>query len=166
MRVNLENSTDADPLDLFCYLAISTPARLDEASARRGMLTRRQRSFSLSASNAPRPSDGRGTKGEGLRESGKRAGVRCRISSQTTFFSYFAPEAREILNDGKYAADGEFQLVAMHKHQPDVQKVSPISQHANVNEIIQLRYAVSHRMATASQCCSVPPTEMRASEVE
>jgi DNA mismatch endonuclease (patch repair protein) len=33
---------------------------------------------SLSASTAPRPSDGRGIKGEGLRESGERAGVRCR----------------------------------------------------------------------------------------
>jgi len=33
---------------------------------------------SLSASNAPRPSDGRGIKGEGLRESGQKAVVMCR----------------------------------------------------------------------------------------
>jgi DNA mismatch endonuclease (patch repair protein) len=34
--------------------------------------------IALPAWNAPRPSDGRGIKGEGLRESGERAGVRCR----------------------------------------------------------------------------------------
>jgi len=46
--------------------------------------------------------------------------------------------------------DGELQLVAVRKHLPDVLKVSPISQHGNVNEIIgkfggadQLRDAVN-----------------------
>ncbi len=34
--------------------------------------------ISLSTSNAPRPSDGRGIKGEGLRESGQKAVVMCR----------------------------------------------------------------------------------------
>ena len=66
---------------------------------------------------------------------------------QTAFFNYFAPEAREILNDllEKYAADGELQFTL-----PDVLKVSPISDRGNVNEIIrkfggpsQLRNAVS-----------------------
>ncbi len=66
---------------------------------------------------------------------------------QTTFFDYFAPEAREILNDllEKYAADGELQFTL-----PDVLKVPPISHHGNVNEIIgkfggadQLRNAVN-----------------------
>jgi type I restriction enzyme R subunit len=52
---------------------------------------------------------------------------------QTAFFSYFAPEAREILNDllEKYATDGELQFTL-----PDVLKVPPISQHGNVGEII------------------------------
>ena len=51
---------------------------------------------------------------------------------QTAFFSYFAPEAREILNDllEKYAADGELQFTL-----PDVLKVPPISKHGNVAEI-------------------------------
>jgi len=66
---------------------------------------------------------------------------------QTAFFKFFAPEAREILNDllEKYAADGELQFTL-----PDVLKVPPISQHGNVNEIIgkfggadQLRNAVN-----------------------
>ena len=66
---------------------------------------------------------------------------------QATFFNYFAPEAREILNDllEKYATDGELQFTL-----PDVLKVPPISQHGNVNEIIrkfggadQLRNAVN-----------------------
>ena len=66
---------------------------------------------------------------------------------QMAFFNYFAPEAREILNDllEKYAADGELQFTL-----PDVLKVPPISQHGNVNEIIgkfggadQLREAVN-----------------------
>ena len=63
------------------------------------------------------------------------------------FFKFFAPEAREILNDllEKYAADGELQFTL-----PDVLKVRPISDHGNVNEIIgkfggadQLRTAVN-----------------------
>jgi type I restriction enzyme R subunit len=65
---------------------------------------------------------------------------------ETAFFKFFAPEAREILNDllEKYAADGELQFTL-----PDVLKVPPISMHGNVNEIIgkfggvdQLRNAV------------------------
>jgi type I restriction enzyme R subunit len=65
---------------------------------------------------------------------------------QAAFFNYFAPEAREILNDllEKYASDGELQFTL-----PDVLKVRPISDHGNVNEIIgkfggadQLREAV------------------------
>ena len=68
------------------------------------------------------------------------------------FFKFFAPEAREILNDllEKYASDGELQLVAVRKHLPDVLKVRPISDHGNVNQIIgkfggadQLRNAVN-----------------------
>jgi hypothetical protein len=84
MRVNLDKSMDqvalqagkpdADPFDLLCHLAFTAPACPDEACARRGMVTGSERSFSLSASNAPRPSDGRGIKGEGLRESGERTG--------------------------------------------------------------------------------------------
>ncbi len=66
---------------------------------------------------------------------------------ELAFFNYFAPEARQILNDllEKYAADGELQFTL-----PDVLKVPPISQHGNVAEIIgkfggaeQLRNAVS-----------------------
>jgi type I restriction enzyme R subunit len=66
---------------------------------------------------------------------------------ETTFFKFFAPEAREILNDllEKYATDGELQFTL-----PDVLKVRPISDHGNVNEIIgkfggadQLRNAVN-----------------------
>ena len=66
---------------------------------------------------------------------------------QASFFGYFAPEAREILGDllEKYANDGELQFTL-----PDVLKVPPISQHGNVNEIIdifggaaQLRNAVN-----------------------
>jgi type I restriction enzyme R subunit len=50
------------------------------------------------------------------------------------FFNYFAPEAREILNDllEKYADDGELQFTL-----PDVLKVRPISDHGNVAEIAQ-----------------------------
>jgi type I restriction enzyme R subunit len=52
---------------------------------------------------------------------------------QAAFFSYFAPEAREILSKllEKYAADGELQLTL-----PDVLKVPPISHRGNVNEIM------------------------------
>jgi type I restriction enzyme, R subunit len=66
---------------------------------------------------------------------------------QVAFFGYYAPEAREILNDllEKYAADGELQFTL-----PDVLKLPPISQHGNVAEIIgkfggadQLRDAVN-----------------------
>jgi type I restriction enzyme R subunit len=66
---------------------------------------------------------------------------------QTAFFSYFAPEAREILNDllEKYALDGELQFTL-----PDVLKVAPIWRHGNVAEIVrkfggpdQLRGAVN-----------------------
>src|SRR5216683_348152 len=66
---------------------------------------------------------------------------------ELAFFNYFAPEAREILNDllEKYAADGELRFTL-----PDVLKVAPISQHGNVAEIIgkfggadQLRNAVN-----------------------
>ena len=66
---------------------------------------------------------------------------------QAAFFGYFAPEAREILNDllEKYTADGELQFTL-----PDVLKVPLISQHGNVAEIIgkfggadQLRNAVN-----------------------
>jgi type I restriction enzyme R subunit len=66
---------------------------------------------------------------------------------QAAFFNYFAPEAREILDDllEKYASDGELQFTL-----PDVLKVRPISDHGNVNEIIgkfggadQLRTAVN-----------------------
>ena len=51
---------------------------------------------------------------------------------QAAFFNYFAPEAREILDDllEKYAIDGEIQFTL-----PDVLKVPPISQHGNVAEI-------------------------------
>jgi type I restriction enzyme R subunit len=54
---------------------------------------------------------------------------------QTAFFNYFAPEAREILNDlpEKYAADGELQFTL-----PDVLKVPPISKHGNVVEIARI----------------------------
>jgi type I restriction enzyme R subunit len=57
-------------------------------------------------------------------------------------FGYFAPEAREILDDllEKYADDGELQLVAVPKHPPDVPRrygVPPISHHGNVAEIAQ-----------------------------
>ena len=57
----------------------------------------------------------------------------------------FGPEAREILNDGKYATDGQLQFTL-----PDVLKAPPISQHDNAAEIIgkfggadQLRNAVN-----------------------
>ncbi len=54
---------------------------------------------------------------------------------QAAFFGYFAPEARDILNDllEKYAADGELQFTL-----PDVLKVPPISQRGNVAEIAKL----------------------------
>ena len=50
------------------------------------------------------------------------------------FFKFFAPEAREILDDllEKYASDGELQFTL-----PDVLKVRPISDHGNVAEIAQ-----------------------------
>ena len=53
---------------------------------------------------------------------------------QTAFFNYFAPEAREILNDllEKYAIDGELQFIL-----PDVLKVAPIWRHGNVGEIVR-----------------------------
>jgi type I restriction enzyme R subunit len=53
---------------------------------------------------------------------------------QAAFFGYFAPEAREILDDllEKYASDGELQFTL-----PDVLKVRPISDHGNVAEIAQ-----------------------------
>jgi type I restriction enzyme R subunit len=66
---------------------------------------------------------------------------------ETAFFNFFAPEAREILNDllEKYATDGELQFTL-----PDVLKVPPISEHGNVAEIAgrfggtdQLRNAVN-----------------------
>lgn len=49
------------------------------------------------------------------------------------FFKFFAPEAREILDEllEKYASDSELQFTL-----PDVLKLPPISQHGNVNEII------------------------------
>jgi type I site-specific restriction endonuclease len=52
---------------------------------------------------------------------------------KAAFFAYYAPEAREILNDllEKYAADGELQFTL-----PDVLKVPPLSSHGNVNEIM------------------------------
>ncbi len=68
-------------------------------------------------------------------------------TQQAAFFGYFAPEARDILNDllEKYATDGELQFTL-----PDVLKVPPISHHGNVAEIIgkfggpdQLRNAVN-----------------------
>jgi type I restriction enzyme R subunit len=67
-------------------------------------------------------------------------------SQREAFFSRFAPEARQILNDllEKHAADGELQFTL-----PEVVKPPPISQHGNVAEIIgkfggadQLRNAV------------------------
>jgi len=66
---------------------------------------------------------------------------------QAAFFDYYAPEAREILNDllEKYAMDGELQFTL-----PDVLKVAPLWRHGNVAEIIgkfggadQLRNAVN-----------------------
>jgi type I restriction enzyme, R subunit len=63
------------------------------------------------------------------------------------FFAFYAPEAREILNDllEKYAADAELEFTL-----PDVLKVSPLWRHGNVAEICrkfggaeQLRHAVS-----------------------
>jgi len=107
---------DADPFDLLCHLAFNAPACPDEASARRGMLTRRQRADRVK-------------------------------KQQAAFFGYFAPEAREPLNDllEKCATEGELQFTL-----PDMLKVPPISQHGNVNEIIgkfggadQLRNAVN-----------------------
>jgi hypothetical protein len=76
------------------------------------------------------------------------------------FFKFFAPEAREMLDDltgnhdsrqrtifigasnswqrweRQYASDGELQLMAVRKHLPGVLKVRPISDHGNVNKII------------------------------
>jgi type I restriction enzyme, R subunit len=49
------------------------------------------------------------------------------------FFKFFAPEAREILDDllEKYASDGE-----LHFTLSEALKVRPISDHGTVNEII------------------------------
>jgi type I restriction enzyme, R subunit len=51
---------------------------------------------------------------------------------QVAFFGYFAPKARQILNDllEKYAADGELQFTF-----PDVLRVPPIPGSGNVVEI-------------------------------
>ena len=66
---------------------------------------------------------------------------------QAAFFTFYAPEAREILNEllEKYASDGELQFTL-----PDVLKVPPISRHGTVGEIVgafgspdRLRMAVS-----------------------
>src|SRR3974377_139684 len=53
---------------------------------------------------------------------------------QAAFFAYYAPEAREILNDllEKYAIDGEILFTL-----PDVLKVAPIWRHGSVGEIVQ-----------------------------
>lgn len=67
---------------------------------------------------------------------------------EINFFAQFAPEVREILAEllEKYATDGELQFTL-----PDVLKVSPISHHGNVAEIVakfggsdQLRKAVTN----------------------
>ncbi len=52
---------------------------------------------------------------------------------EKAFFNYYAPEARQILNDllEKYAMDGELQFTL-----PDVLKVAPIWRHGNVAEIV------------------------------
>jgi type I restriction enzyme R subunit len=58
-----------------------------------------------------------------------------RVKKQhVAFFKFFAPEAREILDEllEKYASDGEVQFVL-----PDVLKLPPISEHGNVNEIMK-----------------------------
>jgi len=54
---------------------------------------------------------------------------------ETAFFKFFAPEAREILNEllEKYAVDGEVQFSL-----PDILKVPPISQHGTVSEIAEV----------------------------
>jgi type I restriction enzyme R subunit len=66
---------------------------------------------------------------------------------EVAFFNFFAPEAREILNDllEKYATDGE-----LHFTLPDLLKLPPISHYGNMAEIItqfggadQLRNAVN-----------------------
>jgi type I restriction enzyme R subunit len=51
------------------------------------------------------------------------------------FFKFFAPEAREVLNEllEKYATDGEVQFSL-----PDILKVPPISQHGTVSEIAKV----------------------------
>jgi len=73
------------------------------------------------------------------------------MPTEAAFFTYYAPEAREILDDPleKYATAGELQFTL-----PDVLKVPPISLHGNVNEIIgkfggadQLRDAVNQLQA-------------------
>jgi type I restriction enzyme R subunit len=53
---------------------------------------------------------------------------------QAAFFAYYAPGAREILNDllEEYATDGELQFTL-----PDVLKVPPIWRHGNVAEIVR-----------------------------
>jgi type I restriction enzyme R subunit len=67
---------------------------------------------------------------------------------QATFFTFYAPEAREILNDllEKYAADGELQFTL-----PDVLKVPPISAHGNVAEIAKLFGGVDKLGAEVNQ---------------
>lgn len=66
---------------------------------------------------------------------------------QAAFFTFYAPEAREVLEEllEKYATDGEVQFTL-----PDVLKVPPISRHGTVHEIAgvfggpdQLRTAVN-----------------------
>jgi type I restriction enzyme R subunit len=61
------------------------------------------------------------------------------------FLKFFAPEAREILDDllEKYASDGEQQFTL-----PDVLKVRPISDHGNVNEIIG-KFGVADQLRNA-----------------
>jgi len=70
---------------------------------------------------------------------------------QAAFLNYYSPEAREILNEllEKYSRDGELQFTL-----PDVLKLPPISEHGNVNEIMdkfggaeKLREAVNQLQA-------------------
>ena len=61
----------------------------------------------------------------------KSVAVRCRVLKQSAFFGCFAPEVREILNDGKYATDGELQFTL-----PGMLKAPPISQNSNANQRI------------------------------
>ena len=54
-------------------------------------------------------------------------------NEKAMFFSFFEPEAREILNEllEKYATDGELQFTL-----PDVLQIPPITRHGTVTEII------------------------------